>query len=193
MNKKIIAGFVVAVALLLAGRVVASSSPSGDPFVAVWDAINSLIQRLDDNDVRLATLENKIANLESDCTPGYTDNGDGTITDSCANLVWQKESGDSLTWADSNTYCSNLVLANQSDWRLPNISELNSIIEYDKAPALDPSFVYKTYEATPDRSFNWSSTTYLQNDSRAWVVEFYTGDTGTLYKGESLFPRCVRN
>ena len=172
---------------------IASSSPSGDPFQAVWDAINSLIQRADDTDSRIATLENKMANLESDCTPGYADNGDGTITDNCTNLVWQKESGDSTTWANANAYCSDRILASQSDWRLPNIRELNSIIEYDKVPALDSAFVYKFREDIPDRSFNWSSTSYIENDSRAWVVEFYTGDTGHLNKGELLFPRCVRN
>lgn len=183
----------MALAILFAGQVIASSSPSGDPFQAVWDAVNSLVQRLNDNDSRITTLENKMTSLESNCAPSYNDNGDDTVTDNCTNLVWQKESGDSMTWADANSYCSALVLASQNDWRLPSISELNSIIEYDKAPTLDPSFVYKVHEATPDRSYNWSSTAYLQNDSRAWVVEFYTGGTGTLYKGEFLFPRCVRN
>jgi len=184
----------MALVILFAGRVVASTSPSGDPFQAVWDAINSLVQHLNDNDSRITTLENKMANLESNCTSNYAENGDGTITDSCTNLVWQKESGDSMTWANANAYCSDLVLASQSDWRLPNINELNSIIDYSKTPAMDSFFIYKVHEAIPDRSFNWSSTTYLQNDSRAWVVEFYTGDTGTLFKGEFVvFPRCVRN
>lgn len=192
MNK-VIAGLIMASAILFAGRVVASTSPGGDPFQAVWNAINSLIQRADGVDARITTLENKVASLELNCTPSYSDNVNGTVTDSCTHFVWQKESGDSMTWADANSYCSNLTLANQSDWRLPSISELNSIIEYNKAPALDSTFIYKANEATPDRSFNWSSTSYLQNDSRAWVVEFYTGDTGTLNKGELLFPRCVRN
>ena len=105
--------------------------------------------------------------------------------------MWQKESGDAQTWADAGIYCSNLVFANQNDWRLPSISELSSIIDYTKVPALDPAFVYKVHETIPDRSFNWSSTT---NDSRAWVVEFYTGNVSTLFKGEvAVFPRCVRN
>src|SRR3989344_8251609 len=46
MNKKVIAGFVMVLAILFAGRVVASTSPSGDPFQAIWDAINTLKQQM---------------------------------------------------------------------------------------------------------------------------------------------------
>ncbi|MCI5158911.1 MAG: DUF1566 domain-containing protein, partial [Candidatus Electrothrix sp. AUS1_2] len=38
-------------------------------------------------------------------------------------------------------YCENLTLANRSDWRLPNLRELKSIISYSHAmPAVDPTF-----------------------------------------------------
>jgi len=70
----------------------------------------------------------------------YTDNGDGTITDNVTGLIWQQSpdsnedgtinSNDKLTQAAAESYCSDLVLAEQSDWRLPDIKTMYSLIDF---------------------------------------------------------------
>ncbi|MFK5985558.1 MAG: DUF1566 domain-containing protein [Pseudomonadota bacterium] len=72
--------------------------------------------------------------------PSYTNNDDGTISDNITGLVWQKnpdtngdgtiDSTDKLTQAAAVSYCSNLILANQSDWRLPDIKTMYSLIDF---------------------------------------------------------------
>jgi hypothetical protein len=78
--------------------------------------------------------------------PSYTDNGDGTITDNVTGLVWQKspdtdgdgdiDAADKLTYAEAVTYSQNLALAGYTDWRLPDIKELYSLIDFS---GVDPS------------------------------------------------------
>ncbi len=60
-------------------------------------------------------------------------------------------------WADAKQYCEDLVLGGYDDWRLPNIDELETIIDYSRFdPAIDPVFNC--------RSGNyWSSSTYVYN------------------------------
>jgi len=60
----------------------------------------------------------------------FTDNGNGTITDSDTTLMWQKEDDDTRrTWEQAITYCEGLSLGTYSDWRLPNIKELRTIVD----------------------------------------------------------------
>ncbi|MCI5223663.1 MAG: DUF1566 domain-containing protein [Candidatus Electrothrix sp. AR4] len=73
-------------------------------------------------------------------TPSYTDNGNGTIMDNNTGLQWQQTSdsdgdgiidyNDKMNQAQANSYCQNLVLANQDDWRLPDIKTLYSLIDF---------------------------------------------------------------
>jgi len=83
------------------------------------------------------------------CTPTFVDNGDGTVTDTCTNLMWQKE-GESKTWQEAMDYTEGLTLAGYTDWRLPNIKELSI------------GYLYNSID------IYWSSTTYAQNPSNAW-------------------------
>lgn len=72
--------------------------------------------------------------------PSYTDNGDGTVSDRITGLIWQKSPdlnsdgkinvADKKTHTQATSYCDSLVLANQSDWRLPTIKELYSLIDF---------------------------------------------------------------
>ena len=98
----------------------------------------------------------------------FVDNGDSTITDQATGLIWMKtDSGTTMNWADSLSYCENLEYAGQTDWRLPNVKELQSIVNYDRAPdaqnpdqqgpAIDPIFGLTEVE-----SWFWSSTTLLE-------------------------------
>lgn len=72
--------------------------------------------------------------------PSYTNNNDGTITDNVTALIWQQspdtsgdgiiDSTDKLSQSAAQSYCSNLTLASQSDWRLPDIKTMYSLIDF---------------------------------------------------------------
>jgi hypothetical protein len=72
----------------------------------------------------------------------FPDNGDGTVTDTCTGLMWQEaDDGNTRTWCNALDYCENLPLAGFNNWRLPNLRELQSIIDYgNRDPAIDGSF-----------------------------------------------------
>jgi hypothetical protein len=89
----------------------------------------------------------------------FADNGNGTVTDSATRLVWQKCSAGqgttlgncgtgSISWytlSDAFKFCEELILGGRSDWRLPNINELMSIIDYTK----DNPLLIHPYFLTP--------------------------------------------
>ena len=73
----------------------------------------------------------------------FVDNGDGTVTDTCTRLMWQQDTadvngdglrneGDQPPWCSALAYCEDLELAGHDDWRLPNITELQSIVDHGR-------------------------------------------------------------
>jgi hypothetical protein len=66
----------------------------------------------------------------------YADNGDGTISDLNTGLMWQKDAGEKMTYSQAVTGVSTFSLAGYSDWRLPTIKELYSLIDFR---GIDPS------------------------------------------------------
>jgi hypothetical protein len=117
----------------------------------------------------------------------FTDNGDGTVTDNDTGLMWQKEDdGVTKTW--ESAICEGLSLGGYTDWRLPNIKELESITDDTKnSPAID-----STYFTNTNSSDYWSSTTTAENTSSAWHVNFYSGSVNSSYKSGGYYVRCVR-
>lgn len=64
--------------------------------------------------------------------PSYTDNGDGTVTDNVTGLMWQKDPGAKLTWAaaaEGLDAFNTETLGGYSDWRIPTIKELFSLVD----------------------------------------------------------------
>jgi hypothetical protein len=121
--------------------------------------------------------------------PRFTDNGDGTVTDHLTGLMWSKNANHgSKIWNDAINYSNNLSLGSDgcgssyTDWRLPNIKELLSLIDYgDWDPALPAGHPF-----TPvDKYLHyWSSTTLGSNN--AWLLSFrglmnYDNKTETFY------------
>lgn len=102
------------------------------------------------------------------------DNGDGTITDRATGLMWmQSDSGSGMDWGDALAYCENLSYGGYTDWRLPDAKELQSIVDYTRAPAatssaaIDPLFSATpiTNEAgQPDYATYWTSTTHANSN-----------------------------
>ena len=123
-----------------------------------------------------------------------TRNGDEIITDSNTGLIWQKTYETEKTWGEALSYCENLTYAGYSDWKLPNINELRSLINYEETkPASD-------FPDMPNEGF-WSSNHYISyNNNYAWYVNLRLGSDGGLSKGEDynsqkvlyIYVRCVR-
>ncbi len=115
--------------------------------------------------------------------------GNGMVTDNNTGLTWQQQDdGQTRNWEGAIVYCEGLSLANQTDWRLPNVKELESITDDSRAyPAIDPIFT------GTKASYYWSSTTYADNSYRAWFVYFDNGNVYVSNKGYfSHYVRCVR-
>src|SRR4030042_6403721 len=64
--------------------------------------------------------------------PTYVDNGDGTITDLKTGLMWQKTPDlvNKSTFDEAVAGAGTLNLAGYTDWRLPTIKELYSLIDF---------------------------------------------------------------
>jgi hypothetical protein len=114
------------------------------------------------------------------------DNGDGTIKDNSTGFMWEKfDSGLSLSWEESLTFCKNLdyPVGVHSDWRLPNIKELFSLFYANTDNILSNS-----------GDIYWSSTTppYFNQAKIAWVFDI-NGETTTRPKEFAINNvRCVR-
>jgi murein DD-endopeptidase MepM/ murein hydrolase activator NlpD len=117
-------------------------------------------------------------------------NGDGTVTDTATGLMWQQATPlGTYTWEQALMYCENLTLptGGYSDWRLPNRSELQSIVDYNRSePAIDTTFFPNTVASY------WSSTTNADSIDGAWGVYFDYGNVDNYVKSYGHSVRAVR-
>lgn len=139
------------------------------------------------------TSSNFVRCVRGDATaPAYfTDNDDGTIYDASTGLTWQKgEAAGIMNWENALDYCENSLtdLGGKDDWRLPNRSEIQSLVDFNRYdPAVDTTFfpdVYSTYY--------WSSTTFTGLTTQAWYTSFTDGQVNRPLKTDSYRVRCVR-
>ncbi len=107
-----------------------------------------------------------------------------TFKDTTNHLVWTRKIV-LKNWKDALNYCENLDYANHTNWRLPNINELITLLNYSKnSPA-------SNYPFTPNGEM-FSSTTSINNKKQAFVVDFTDGSIETTNKTKELNVRCVR-
>jgi hypothetical protein len=104
----------------------------------------------------------------------FLDNSDGTITDLFTDLVWPKTvSAATYTWEQALGYAENLDLAGFSDWRLPNIKELQSLSD----PSLIAPSVNNTAFENMVVNHYWSSTSLPNQTTKAWYLDTQFGIT----------------
>ncbi|MEM6911408.1 MAG: DUF1566 domain-containing protein [Verrucomicrobiota bacterium] len=118
--------------------------------------------------------------------PSYQDNGDGTVTDRRTGLIWQQVPPLAFySWSEAQSYAENLVLAGESDWRLPTIKELFSLADYNgssragiERPYLDES-VFTIHDPLSVTNFFPASTggTKRAIDGQFWSSTHYVGRT----------------
>jgi len=116
------------------------------------------------------------------------------VSDTLTHLQWENNetSAISKTWEEAITHCENFNLNANTDWRLPNIRELKSIVDRTRiAPAIDNT---KFITVNTNISY-WSSSTYLgANDpSYAWITNFGSGTSNKTPKSSNAIVRCVRD
>jgi hypothetical protein len=132
-------------------------------------------------------------------SPRFVDNGNGTVTDRLTGLIWMQQASSlgQKNWEDALSAANGLAsgsygLADGSqagDWRLPNLRELQSLVDYGSyGPALPADNHFTAVQSDE----YWSSTTYASDTNAAWLVHFYGGvahNNGKTYAG---YVWCVR-
>ena len=106
--------------------------------------------------------------------PRFTDNEDGTVTDNLTGLIWTKDVNiyGATTWNEALTSCNSCNVGGYTDWYLPNVRELNSLIDYggaqyQKLPAGHP------FTGTMGPSwYYWSSTNH---SNTPYTISFENG------------------
>lgn len=144
----------------------------------------------------------------------FVDNGDGTVTDNLTGLDWEQTTDDSkitdkdviLSWNAARSFFlagnaafSSLnnsfdpihdCLADQCDWRLPTVAELQTILS-EPYPCVTSPCAAPILGPTKANEY-WTATTLADNASYAWSVSFVTGDVLYLDKTVSKSVRAVR-
>ncbi len=103
--------------------------------------------------------------------------------------MWQyAEELQQRTWVEALAYCEDLELAGFTDWRLPSIKELQSIINYGRSyPAIDQEYFGRESYALEGRDHwqFWSATPW-------YILYMDVGLIGNDYPQSSSWVRAVR-
>ncbi len=107
----------------------------------------------------------------------FINNGDGTVTDRETGLIWQQTESCCQSQRLARRYCEEMIFAGHADWRLPNVKELESIVDDDtNHPAINTEFFPMTVSTQYNFFDFWSSTAYAGDTHYFWRVLFQTGD-----------------
>jgi hypothetical protein len=135
--------------------------------------------------------------------PRFTDNLDGTVTDNLTGLMWMKDAnaGSDCDGPDTGTEIWAAALASAAacnagtgyagytDWRLPNVREIQSLIDYERiSPALPSGH---PFTSVLTNATYYTSTTY-RFDLRAWAVGLADGYLYAVTKNNPAYVWPVR-
>jgi len=136
-------------------------------------------------------------------SPRFSDNGDGTVIDKLTGLVWSQNGyapgpaacspGAAKTWQAALGYAACLNANNylgHSDWRLPDINELESLIHAGQAD--NSSWLNASGFSHVQSGIYWSSTTYVTDARDACLIHMNHGDLWYDDKANLYFVWPVR-
>ena len=132
----------------------------------------------------------------------YVDCGNGTVTDNRTGLIWLKDANcasffapidfeDALAEATglSQGFCGLIDGSMEGDWRLPNVKELLSLVNYgDSDPALPSGHPFTSVQS----SAYWSSSTNVVTAAFAWSVTMFSGAANPVIKSDTRHVWPVR-
>ena len=135
------------------------------------------------------------------CVRGYKspiksyerDDSLNVVIDQNKKLMWQDGNSEEMkqedNFADAVNYCESLEYAGFDDWRLPNIIELRSTLDFSgigNDGLLNVAFQERLINS-------WSATTDSKDSTQAWNVEYYLGTSSEVGKEKFTQKRCVRS
>ena len=113
-----------------------------------------------------------------------------TVLDHATGLEWTRDNvpGGRMNWKAAQEACGKLKLGGHSDWRLPTIRELLTIVDYERhEPAID------TEAFKCESTYYWTSTpTASSPGGCAWYVNFSNGYAYWSFHGYDNYVRAVR-
>jgi len=115
---------------------------------------------------------------------------DVIIDDTFTNLEWVGNTAGSWTWADALNYAESAVVDKLDDWRLPNVNELESLLNYSQNT--DIWLESLGFVNIVDASY-WTSTTYLGDTSYAYSIDMRQGYFTRRLKTQSAYVLLVRD
>ena len=127
---------------------------------------------------------------------------DGTVTQKTTGLVWMRcalgqdwdgktcsGTPSAFSWAEALKASVLQDFAGSRDWRLPNVNELESIVE---ERCVSPALNAEAFPSTPGEFF-WTSSPYAGQASGAWSVDFGYGTVTASDKTAKIYVRLVRD
>lgn len=148
-----------------------------------------------DGDTQTTAVEN--FTVLSDTTEYVVDNTTGLAWARCVvgqswDSTLQSCTGEPLrlTWQEALQQASTFRAGNHTDWRLPNLKELVSIVERQ---CVEPAANLNLFPNAPDDRY-WTSTPHTGSSmtTRSWAVAFYNGRIDTSEKSSDFYVRMVR-
>ena len=111
------------------------------------------------------------------------------VLDRRTGLMWSRQHiGARMSWADAKKAAEGCSLGGHSDWRLPTIRELLSIVDYERH---DPAIDTNVFQC--ESAWYWSSTPLASSPGDcAWFVSFGSGLADWGFRGGSGFVRACR-
>jgi len=122
--------------------------------------------------------------------PSYLVNGDGTVTDQVTGLMWTQDYYGKMTYSEAVSYAQSFTYAGYSDWRLPTIKELYSLIDFsgeDVNPMASSGNDPFIDDGIFDFAYGDTSAGDRIIDSQWVTTTLYTGEGGFGGAGDLMF------
>lgn len=110
------------------------------------------------------------------------------VKDKKTNLIWQDDAiSPKVRWKKTENYCAQLRLDDKTDWRVPKLKELETLVgDRKESPAIKDIFTQVVADGY------WSADEFDGYAGFAWMVHFHSGNNYKYAKSTSIHVRCVR-